>query len=462
MPIPTYPPGQRIGYLETMRLILFGGKFDQLTYAQQVNREFGGFTYTAFGPITFYTVTDPELMHDILVRQVDKFAKSSVVKDAFGAFLGNGLLTSDGDFWKRQRKLAQPAFHARRIEGYGDVMVDYTRQMLDSWTSGETLYLDREMMKLTLAIVAKTLFDADVSGEAEHVGVLMNDLLDATNERIIAALRLPDWVPTPHRARVQKSVAELDAILERIIRERRAANHDRGDLLSMLLLAQDDEGKGMSDRQLRDEMMTIFLAGHETTAMALSWTWYLLSQNLDVLVKLQDEIDTVLAGRAPTVADLAHLPYTEMVVKESMRLYPPAPGISRSPVEDVQLGGYTVPKGALFLMSIWAMQRDERLFPQPEAFQPERFAPEREKTIPRYAYMPFGGGPRICIGNSFALMEARLILATMTQRFDFRLKPDQQVEPEMLVTVRPKHGLQMQVMSRQAQPVSQDAEPALV
>jgi cytochrome P450 len=450
----TYPAGERVSNLETIKLVLSGVKFDNLAYPRQMAEKYGGFTYSTFGPISFYVISDPDIMHEVLVERADLFHKGELLKNAFRPFLGNGLLISEGDFWKRQRKLAQPAFHMKRIDAYGKAMVEYTERMVDSWRMGEVIWLDREMMKLTLQIIARTMFDADVSNDAEHVGQLLTEILEATNNRINAVFRLPEWIPTPQRARVNRSVAELDAILQRIIDERRTAHEDKGDLLSMLLLAQDDDGSGMTDRQLRDELMTIFLAGHETTAMALSWAWYLLSLHPDVMNKLQAEVDTALDGRAPTVADLSHLPYTEMIVKETMRLYPPAPGFSREPIQDIELAGYTVPKGSLFLMSSYAMHHNPQYFPEPEQFIPERFTPENEQARHKYAYLPFGGGPRVCIGNNFALMEARLVLAAMAQRVELGLTPGQVVEPQQLVTLRPKRSIQMKVANRQSPGIS--------
>ncbi|MBZ0287575.1 MAG: cytochrome P450, partial [Anaerolineae bacterium] len=288
----------------------------------------------------------------------------------------------------------------------------------------------------------------DVSGDAERVGVLLADVLEITNERFSSVINLPKWMPTPKRARTAKLIAELDAIIQRFIDERRKTNEDRGDLLSMLMLAEDDNGDHMSDRQLRDEVMTLFFAGHETTANTLTWAWYLLAGHADVREKLWSEVDTTLAGRAPTLADLQNLPYSDQVIKEALRLYPPAPGMNREPIEDVTVGGYDVPKGVQLSLSIYAMQRSARYFENPEQFDPERFSPEREKQIPRYAYLPFGGGPRVCIGNMFAMMEARLVLATVAARYDLALLPEPAVVPEQLVTIRPRYGIQMKTLAR--------------
>jgi cytochrome P450 len=306
------------------------------------------------------------------------------------------------------------------------------------------------MAKLTLEVVVKTLFGADVRGEADEVGRLMVSVLDAANHRINSAIQPPAWVPTPRHLRERRALARLDAILSGVIADRRQSREQRDDLLSVLLTATDEEsGGGMSDRQLRDEMMTLFLAGHETTAMALTWTWFLLSRHPAVEENLIAELERVLHGRPPSVADLPNLPYTEMIVREAMRLYPPAPGFAREPIEDVTIGGYTVPKGSLVTVNTYALHRDARFFDAPNRFDPERFAPGWEDRIPRFAYLPFGGGPRVCIGNGFAMMEARLIVATIAQRWRLTLEPVQYVAPIQLVTVRPKHGLRMTLHRRE-------------
>ncbi len=446
-----YPPGIRTGVFQTIRTVLSGAEFDMLQFVVETQPQFGDFHFTKFGWVTFYMITDPDLMHEILVERPEEFYKLKLIKYALGPFLGNGLLTNEGDFWKRQRKLAQPAFHSRRIEGYADVMVDYAQRMLSGWHTGETRRLDREMMKLTLNIVAKTLFDADVSGDADRVGELLTRILEASNDRLNAAFQIPDWVPTAKTRQMRRDIAELDVIIQRFIDERRGSGEDKGDLLSMLLQARDEDGSGMDDQQLRDELMTIFLAGHETTAMNLTWTWYLLMQHPEIMERLKEEVDTALGDRPATLADLPNLKYAEMVIKESMRLYPPAPSVGREPVRDIQLGGYPVKKGAILTLSMYGLHRNPKIFPNPEVFDPERFSPENEKNIPRYGYLPFGAGPRVCIGNSFALMEARLILVTMVQQAELSLVPGQKIVPKQLVTVRPVNGISVTVKMRETE-----------
>jgi cytochrome P450 len=425
---------------------------------KEMDNTYGAAMYAELGPIKMYQFSDPEYAREVLIEKADKFRKGDIMKRGLGPFIGNGLVTSDGDFWKRQRKLVQPAFHYKRIETYADVMVDHTLKMMEGWRNGETRRIDRDMMKVTLSVVCKTLFDADVSGEAERVAELLGEVLVLSNERFSSVINLPEWMPTPKRRRTQRVMRELDAIIQRFIEERRKSGEDKGDLLSMLLMAQDDDGQGMSDKQLRDEVMTLFFAGHETTAMTLTWTWYLLSQHPDVLKELVAEIDTALEGRAPTIRDLPNLPYTEMVVKESMRIYPAVSGVNRKTLEDVNIGGYFVPKDTEISVSIWAMHRSPRYFDNPEQFDPKRFSPEREKDIPRYAYLPFAAGPRVCIGNSFAMMEARLIVATVLQHFTPTLVPGQNITAEQILTIRPRNGLQMRVEGRETEATAKAKE----
>lgn len=401
---------------------------------------------------TNYMVFSPEAYHQILVKQADKFAKDEQYTDkvnGLAMFMGEGLLTSNGDFWRRQRKLVQPAFHTKRIEAYAETMVEETQKVMDSWEDNSDVDVAAEMMRLTLNIVAKTLFGANVESETARVAHAMHAFQELAGKPPSFA---PAWLPTARRRHARRSTAVLDDIIYRIINDRRATKEDTGDLLSMLLLAQDDEGSGMTDKQVRDEAVTLFLAGHETTANALNWTWVLLSQHPDVAQKLHAELDTVLAGRAPTLADLPNLPYTEMVIKESMRLYPPVYAMSRMTVEDVDIDDEnsvaTIPKGRIVRMFPIVAHHDPRWWDNPEDFMPERWQdgnPARHK----FAYIPFGAGPRICIGSSFAMMEAQLLLATLASHWEFSLAPNQSVTPEPLITLRPKNGLPMTLTHRQ-------------
>jgi cytochrome P450 len=420
---------------------------DSLEFMLKI-RQFGDVALGYFGPFPSYFLSKPEAIHDVLVTNADKFYKSTVVKNVLAPTAGNGIFTSDGSFWRRQRKLVQPAFHTRRIGAYADVMTRFTGEMLNEWREGETRKIDEDMTHLTMRIICKTLFDAEVKEEVEELGGALTHLFVLSDKRFNQIPTIPYWMPTPLNKTLRKSVEVVDTLLKRFIDERRASGQDKGDLLSMLLAAQDEDGSVMTDRQVRDEAMTLFGAGHETTAVTMMWTWYLLSQNPQVEAKLHEELDRVLTGRQPTLEDLPNLKYTEMIIKEALRIYPPAWGTTREPIEDVMIDGYPVKKGSSVFINIYGMHRDARYFPNPDVFDPERFSAEREKDIPKYAYLPFGGGPRVCIGNAFALMEARLILAAMAQRYRLELAPGQVVKPERQFTLRSKYGMNMIVRRR--------------
>lgn len=400
-----------------------------------------------------YFIADADFAHEVLVKQADKFQKDSDYTDTkrgLARFLGTGLLTSNGEFWKRQRKLVAPALHARRIEAYAQTMTDYAVNRIAAWRDGDTLDIAREMNAVTMRIVAKTLFNTEVEADIHSVA----DAMAAIQDKFMASPLdlLPTWIPFPRELRARRANHDLDALVYRIISEWRTESQDHGDLLSMLLLAETEDGQRMSDKQARDEIVTLFLAGHETTANTLNWTWLLLSQNPDVEAKLHAELDTVLGGRVPTLADLKQLPYTEMVIKESLRLYPPAWGYSREALEDVRIGDVVIPKGSSAQIFTYGLHHNPKYWDNPEQFQPERFSTENESRFPRYAYLPFGGGPRVCIGNSFAMMEAQLILATMASRYRLTLAPDARVVLAPMITLFPKYGLKMQLHTRHDAP----------
>ncbi|HZG50991.1 MAG TPA: cytochrome P450, partial [Pyrinomonadaceae bacterium] len=383
--------------------------------------------------------------------RADYFHKGRALQRA-KRLLGEGLLTSEGEYHRRQRRLAQPAFHRKRIDSYGALMVEYAARDSDRWQDGETRDIAHEMMRLTLAIVGKTLFDADVESEADEIGGALTQILELFQMLLLPYSEYLERLPLPANRRFTRARAALDAVIYRIIEERRASGTDRGDLLSMLLVAQDEEDSasgGMSDEQLRDEVMTIFLAGHETTANALAWTWYLLAQNPEAEARLHAELDAVLeGGRLPTVEDLPRLRYTEMVLAESMRLYPPAWVIGRLAIKDYAVGGAVAEKGALVLLSQYVMHRDARFFPDPLRFDPERWTPEAKESRPQYSYFPFGGGARRCIGEGFAWMEGTLLVAAIARRWRMRLVSGHAVVPHPRITLRPKHGIRMTLEDR--------------
>jgi cytochrome P450 len=425
---------------------------DPLAIFEQWAREFGDIFYYRAIWIHVYFLNHPDLIESVLVRHYQNFLKDHVIRKSRW-FFGDGLLTNEGESWLRQRRLAQPAFHRERIAAYARIMTDYAEQMLSSWRDGERRDVHQEMMQLTLKIVVRALFNV----ESQEIGQISNAMNVLMRNSVGIRLLLPPaarFLPTPAMIEFRRSIHQLDETVYRIIAERGKNETDTGDLLSMLMQARDEDGSRMSDKQLRDEVMTFLLAGHETTALALSWSWHLLTQNPEAERKLHEELDRVLAGRTPEFSDLRNLSYSEGVIKESMRLYPPAWSLARTVVKDFEIAGYSIPAGANVVMSTWIMHRDPRYFADPYKFDPDRWLHERSHKLPRFAYFPFGGGPRQCIGNSFAMMEATLLLATIAQKFQFRAADGHQVVPVPSFTLRPKYGLRMVLASRTGPPYS--------
>ncbi len=417
---------------------------DPLGFALSCARDYGDITRVRFLHKPAYYLSHPDHIEYVLSTNYRNFKKAFTLRIPFMRRLaGNGLLTSEGDSWLRQRRLVQPAFHRERTVSYGDVMIAYTERMLDTWYAGEVRDVQQEMMRLTLEIVVKTLFDRDMARESDDTRKVLEFIIKSFGDAGSVSWFLDNILPTPHNRRFRRAVNQLDKFLYGIIHERRASGRDQGDLLSMLLQAQDDDGAHMSNKQLRDETMTLFFAGHETSALALSWTWYLLAQNPEVEAKLLNELRDVLGGRSPRVTDLHALVYTERIIKESMRLYPPFWGIGREAIKECEVGGYRVPAGTQLFMFQWVVHRDPRYYDRPEEFIPDRWAGDFDKRLPRYAYFPFGGGPRMCIGSSFAMMETVLLLATIAQRFRLRLIPEHVVEPWAPFTLRSRNGIQV-------------------
>ncbi len=450
-----YPDGPRINFALVIvaQMLPAFFPFDPLAFGLRMARQYGDIAYYRLGPLRVYQLNHPDLVRQILVEQPEKFHKPRLVKRAFRPFAGNGLLTSDGEFWRQQRKLIQPAFHHRQLAAYGDVMVAHSLRMVESFAQAgvcEVRDIASDMTKLTLEVVVSSLFGSELPPEAREIGGSMSAVMDAANYRVNRPLHIPSWVPTGRNLREKRVLARLDSLLRALVHARRASGSSASDdLLSVLLAAVDEEsGARMSDQQLRDEMMTLFLAGHETTATALTWTWYLLSRHPEVDAKLQEELHQTLSGRPPAAADLPQLPYTAMVIREALRLYPPGPAFAREPVEDVIIGGYTVPAGSIVTVNVYALQRDPRFYTEPEQFDPERFRPGWEERIPRYAYLPFGGGPRVCIGNGLAMMEARLILATIAQHYRMSLEAPHEIAPVQLVTLKPNGPVRVRLRRR--------------
>jgi cytochrome P450 len=397
----------------------------------------------ALAHVPIYAVSCADLAHKVLVEDAASYKKAPGLQ-FMAPLLGQGLLTSENPTHKQHRKLLAPAFAPKRLAAYGETMVGETMTQLAAWKAGETIDLAEEMMELTLAIAGKTLFGADVRGDAEQVARGLELGMRSMISNITSPIRLGYRWPLPRHVRMRRAVKLLDEVVYQIIADGRRLGTDRGDVLSMLLLAKDDDGTMLTDQQVRDEVMTLLLAGHETTANTMTWTWYELGRNPGVLAKLQDEIRRVIGDRPVTVEDLSAMPWNCAVIEEAMRLHPPAYMTAREAVRPVELGGHELPARAIVGVYIRAIHRRADYFPSPLAFRPERMLPEAKKLRPRHHYLPFGAGPRVCIGSHFALLEAQLMLATMVQRAKLEMLAHH-VVAEPLVTLRPRGGMPARV-----------------
>jgi cytochrome P450 len=396
----------------------------------------------------WYLLSDPSEIHRVLVTDAARFLKPKLAKRLWRPFIGEGLLASDGLRWKRQHKLVLPGFHRARIESYASTMVDLARRATEAWRPAERRDFANDMSDLTLAIVSKTLFDVDVDGDARRVGLAIEAIQDALVAHINNPVPIPVWWPSETNKRKVRALGDVREVVKKFIDDRRASGRDHGDLLSMLVFAEDEGGARMSDAELHDEAMTLFFAGHETTSMALTWTWYLLACHPQIEERLYVEIHGAVGDRPITVGDLGRLPYLEMVVKESMRMFPSVWSYMREPISDYRIGDAVLPGGSLVFICVYAVHHDARHFSNPEAFRPERFEKENERQIPRGAYVPFAAGPRVCLGKSFAMMEARLVLATLLQRVRPRILRGWQMELLPQISLRPKGGLPVEVELR--------------
>jgi cytochrome P450 len=449
---PSFPPGPPLRkgagaharhYLRFFR--------DPLGFVARRFDEYGDVYYAPSDDGGLYVVKHPDHLREVLVTRAASFHKTHSAFLRMSRFLGDGLLTTDGETWRRQRRMVNPAFAQARLAGYAEVMSDEASRAVARWRDGEVRDMSRAMMELTLRVVSRTLLGQDVGAHVDEVGRAMVTF----QESMLSFDRfLPTWVPTPHRRDFRRALRSLDAMMYGTIDRRRrdiaSAATERRDLLDMLVRAKDEEGDGgrLSEREIRDQLVTLFLAGHETTSHALTWTLYLLSQNPAAESALHAEIDGVLGGRSPTFDDLARLPYTEQVLSEAMRLYPPVFTIARKAHEDTEIGGYAVRAGSEAVLWVYMTHRDPRWYADPEAFRPERFAEGAVATRPKLAYLPFGSGPRACIGKVFAMIEARLLLATIAQRFRLQLAPGQRVTPRPRITLVPEHGMKMALFTR--------------
>jgi cytochrome P450 len=446
MPAVAVAPGPKLSLLAS--LVYRPGGGNPLDFFTTLARTYGDISSYRMAGEQLFLVNEPRLIRDILVTHNRNFTKSRGLERS-KRLLGQGLLTSEGAMHLRQRRLMQPAFHRDRIAGYGDFMVGYADRLRRTWQDGAALDIAREMNRLTLSIVGRTLFDVDVESQAAAVGEALTAVMESFWMMMLPLAEVLERLPVPRLRRARMARARLDAIIYRMIADRRASGGDRGDLLSMLLAAQDeDDGGVMTDQQVRDEAMTIFLAGHETTANALMWTWYLLAGAPEVEAGLHAEVDRVLQGRLPSMGDLGSLHYVERIVTEAMRLYPPAWIIGRRAIDAYPLGDYVAPPRSILVMSPYIMQRDPRFYADPERFDPDRWTPQFRAALPKFAYFPFGGGPRQCIGESFAWMELVLVVATISQQWRLRLVPGHPVVPQPLITLRAKHGMRMTVEKR--------------
>jgi cytochrome P450 len=409
--------------------------------------EYGPVSYARLSGRPHFLLTEPADVEHVLITNHRNYSKGAVQAREASLF-GNGLLLSEGEFWRRQRRIMQPAFHRRRVEEYAKIMTACTERMLAGWRDGTTRDVHRDVTMLTLEIVVRVLFGTEVHDQVHRLAqafAMVAEHFQVVYDRIFF---VPEWIPIPGNRRYRKALEWLDREVDRIIRERRASDTDGGDLLAMLLEARDENGRPMSDRQLRDEVMGLFLAGHETTAHTLGFACHLLGQHPDEESKLLTELHQCLGGRLPTVEDLRRLRFTEQVAKEALRLYPAVYSMLREARQDDELGGYQVPAGTTVILPQWVIHRDGRFYLEPETFAPDRWTREFERDLPRCAYFPFGAGPRVCIGNSFALMELRLILATIIQRWHLQPASTAPLELMASITTRPRHGIAMVVHKR--------------
>lgn len=432
----TFPPGPRA-------LPVFGNLLDfghnQLAFVQHMHDTYGEMATIHMGKRPFVLLYKPEYVRYLLTENQRNFKTLQSGGD-LPEVLGEGLLTIEGEEHRQQRRLVQPAFHKKRVENYADDMVRYTLEMVETWRANQEIDIAHAMQTLTLRIVAKSLFNIELASQVTALGQNFTRMIE--NRRGVLARILNIYLDAPFTryGKRMRARRNIDTLIYTLIKERRAEGRDTGDVLSMLLTAQDGEA-GLTDVQVRDNVMTLMAAGHETTANALTWTFYQLAQNLGVCEKLLAELQHVLAGRVPTIADIPNLPYTEWVISESMRLYPPVWMMGRRAIEDFEMGGYHFPAGTLFGTSQWVLHRMPELWGDADIFRPERWDPVEAKKLPQWAYFPFGGGSRICIGMPFAQLEAKLLLTTILQHYTPQLAPGFQVELQPLITLRPKHGL---------------------
>ena len=431
-----------------------------MSFYRSMTLDYGDVSHTTVGPMQLYMINEPGLIDELLNGHAKSCMKDATTRAVY-PLVGQGLLTSEGELWKRQRKLAAPAFSPKRVNAYADTMVELSERAFSRYIDGEKRDFHVDIMSLTLEIVGKTLLGVSTDDEAARVAAAVEATLSYLQERLGSWLSLlPPRFPTPKRRRSLQAKLELDRIVSGIIERCRREDPDADYLLARLIRARTEDGQAMSEQQLLDEAVTMLLAGHETTALTLMYSVYLLSKNPAVAAKLQAELDTQLQGRPVTAAALTNLPYLDAVVRESMRLYPPAYAFGREVIEPFELGGYVMPVGAQVVVSPYGMQRNPRFFPQPERFMPERWLDGAARALPRFAYFPFGGGHRICIGSHFAQLEASLVLATLVQQLELHVLPDFKLKLRPVITLRSQNGLPVRVRRRASVAITAEAEPA--
>jgi cytochrome P450 len=441
------PPGPR-------DLPVFGNTHrysrDPFTFIETLTRSYNGLSTFTLGSERTYLVTDPTDIERVLVSEVSRFRKAQTMRTgSIDDLLGDGLLMSGGEFWRRQRQRAQPAFAPGRVANFGEEIAGYAETMLDGWNEGDIVAIDPAMARITVKVIVSVMFGTELDDPTTET--VQNNLepLGKMFEPKAAQFLLPEWVPTRERIEFERAVDNLEGVLDSLVRQRRGTEDGEMDLLSILLRAQGEVDE-VTDELVRDELMTMLLAGHDTTALSLTYTWYLLAQHPEIERRVHDEIDDVLGGEPPTADDVRDLDLTERVIQEAMRLYPPVYTIFREPSEDVRLGGYDVPEGSLVMLPQWGVHRDPRWYDDPETFDPDRWTSDRASNRPNYSYFPFGGGPRHCIGKHLSMLEAQMILATVAQNYRLRLAPEQSAELDFApsLTMHPSEPIRMEVQRR--------------
>jgi cytochrome P450 len=428
---------------------------DPLTFHRENGQKYGDYVRIRILPgINMYSLSDPDGIEHVLYRNLKNYRKPDLFNTQVSLLAGNGILVSEGDFWLRQRRLSQPAFLKNRVPDFGPVIGNAVDRFISEWgqRDGSTaIDVVPEMMRLAMRIASMSLFSTDISGNADAIGHAFRVTFSHVSDKMNGRPTFPLWVPTRHNREFNQSKALLDKVVLELVESRRQSSTPQRDVLQMLLAAQDEEsGTGMTDQQLRDEVLTLLTAGHETIGAALSWTWHLLSLNPEIQSDLAREVSGVLNGRTPTPADLPKMPLATAVFEESMRLYPPAWGMPREAIEPDVINGYPVPAKAIVNLSQWVTHRHPAFWKEPDRFDPSRFLPGAAHDRPRMAYFPFGGGPRICIGNHFALQEGPLVIAALIQKFDFAPVPGHKIVPDATFTLRPKTGVPLFVRNRSA------------